>query len=154
MPYSLCLDTGDVNSAVQNLTVLSVNPTSITVGWIVSLQSNISGHLSYCGYISFIIQRYTFPPGASYTGFQLQYTDSDGYTQTASTYSYGPSSLTQYTLNWLQFGEEYYISVHAFFQFSGSCYSYIYSGYSNNVSAITMETGGLRKVLHRSRLIL
>ena len=98
-------------------------------------------------WLSFSIQRYTFPPGAYYTGFQLQYTDSDGYTQTTSTYSYGPSSLTQYTLNRLRFEEEYYISVRAFFQFSGSCYSYIYSGYSNNVTAITMETGDLRKVL-------
>ena len=53
MVYSLCLDTGDVNSTVQNLTVLSVNPTSITVRWSVSSQyNNISGRLSYCGYHS------------------------------------------------------------------------------------------------------
>ena len=32
----LCSDAGDVTSAVQNLTVLSVGATSITVGWSVS----------------------------------------------------------------------------------------------------------------------
>ena len=34
--YITCLDPGDIKSAVQNLTVLSVNASSITVGWSVS----------------------------------------------------------------------------------------------------------------------
>ena len=100
------------------------------------------------GYHNFAIQEYTFPPGAYYTGYELRYTDSYGYTQTIFTSSYYSSHIaTQYTLTWLQFGEEYEISVRAFFQFSGSCYSYVYSPYSNNVTAITMETGDLQRVL-------
>ena len=82
----------------------------------------------------------------SYFGFQIRYTDSNGYTQTASTYSYYTrTNINRYTLNYLQLEEEYEISVRAYFEFSG-CYSYIYSAYSDNVTATTMETGDFHDI--------
>ena len=94
-------------------------------------------HGSYKKYSTkFLFQEYTFPPGASYTYFQLQYIDSRHYRRTTSI----SGSVTQYTLRWLRFEEVYNISIRAYFRYSG-CYSSIYGEYSNNVTARTVETG-------------
>ena len=54
----------------------------------------------------------------------------------------GSGSQTQYTLRYLGFEQEYNISIRARMWFN-YCYTYIYGDYSDEVTAVTMETGKL-----------
>ena len=83
------------------------------------------------------MQRHSFPRGASTTRLQLRYQRqglSFGSTLTLS------GSSTQYTLRGLQFDAQYNISIRPYMTYR-YCYTNIYGDYSNQVSAITVETG-------------
>ena len=84
------------------------------------------------------LQQESFPRGTSVSQLQILYKK-----ERSSRYiNIGSPSQTQYTLRNLGFEEKYNISIRTVMQFS-YCYSYIYGEYSDEVTAVTMETGKL-----------
>ena len=87
--------------------------------------------------MSILFQLYEFPPSVYTNRLQLRYVSSSGYARSRTIYG---SRTTSYTLTGLSFGETYNISLRAQVRFS-NCYSYLYGEYSEEVSALTIETG-------------
>ena len=126
---------------MENVTVTSVGPTSITIAWNVSqLASRKKCMNSVLECLLSLPQRYEFPSRADRTRLQVWYVDSSGYSRTRTIYYYSYTTTTSWTFTGLSFGETYNISMRAQVRFS-YCYTYLYGEYSDELVVETIETG-------------
>ena len=90
--------------------------------------------------VNLLIQRYRFPSGVTQSQFRIQYFDEFfGFIFPRALTI--PASQTEYTLTRLQFGREYNLTIRPAVRFSQCRFNTLFGPFSDEVSAVTQETG-------------